>query len=460
MNRLLKYFVMFVLPFLFLFINVSYAEFGATPVLAGSTIDRKTAYSDDYFTCNNENISYNMAGIYYIIANYYDNPSNETYKVAYDGLIDYFRNTLNSEIIISTWSNGYRFYFFDKDSTMSVGFSLGYNQSDPGLIFDTFSGTATLKSVDRLGGVRYSEVSVPYTSSNAYWWDVCKSLLYSTVSIKNVSYTNNVGYTWDGSSYYYEVSEEPEEEKPVPPSNSEIAQAVQNFYNSDYYKNNKDFKDFIVMYNYKTKYFDFIGHNFENKLGQQIIDAGVSIGSPPVSYNERWWHYYIVGFSEFTSTLFNKYYWLYSTNDFGENIKYEGKGSINDLLDLHFSTSSIIVYSTTNYPVNTVFKNENDEIESSADMIQGDQYTYDENLDPTTNEYDPLTNFIPTDPSQSILGDVDFDEINKVFEENKDILNIENASWLFTANNQLVNYFIGFLSFLIVLIIISRLLGG
>lgn len=440
MNRLKKIFS-FVLCLSFsLFFNVSYAE--------------------EFLPLDNITVNINYAPSRY--QNPYSIIDDYTFQKIYNTVNGYYKGTVSQSdydnLINAIINNGYDYTFvlssYSGDNYMPYifkGFDVTtYNNSYEYMCFKSNSSENTWYNPDNQNGYGSTITNLEICFRKQI--NGTLTVVDSSVSVKRLTPVNNNTVYWDGETYSYKV--ETEEETPVPPSNAEIAQAVQAFYNSDYYKNNKDFKDFIVMYNYKTKYFDFIGHNYDEKIQQLIFPAGHK-------YNQQWWKFSLDGLTtELLANITNKYYWLYSTNDFGENIKYEGKGSINDLLDLHFSTSSIIVYSTTDYDVVYYTFNENNELTSEMAPMPGDQYTYDEKLDPTTNEYNPLKDFVPTDPSQSILGDVDFNEINKVFEENKDILNIKNASWLFTANNQLVNYFIGFLSFLIVLIIISRLLGG
>lgn len=346
---------------------------------------------------------------------------------------------------------------FFNDSTVNLGISI--NNSGQKRICIEIPENGFMQTIDKdlVPGHEYS--STIYTVENGYYYykthfyDLTYLETSPNLRIYNLATDSSDNVYWDGTYYGQDPSE------PIMPTNSEIAQTVQAFYNSDYYKNNKDFKDFIVMYNYKNQYFSFIGHNFGSDLGQVIVPSDYKYEG--YSYKQDWWKFFLRNISsEISSKLWNKYYWLYSTNNFGTTITSNGKGSISDLVDLHFTTSSIIVYSTTDYPVINIETDENGVLNPVEGTIPGNQYTYEETLDPTINEYNPLEDFITVDPSQSILGDVDFDEINKVFEENKNILNIENASWLFTANNQLISYFLGFISFLIVLLIISRLLGG
>lgn len=448
MNRLIRIMCAFVLPFLCFLINVSYAEYNSSSPSPG-----QASYSQAD-TSLIDLCGYTASQIPSIFDDRENNPD------AYNTLLSTFTD------------NGYYIYFpgWRYSSTVKpTGFviiptstfrDIGVSSSGSLMpyfkINDIFGHYAT--SISSPSFKVYKATSEGHLAINSM--SNCSSSLdmFGNLPYVKQLYSNN-GIYWDGESYYYQAPKPDIPDTPSLPSNAEIAQAVQAFYNSDYYKNNKNFSDFFALYNYENSTFSFIGHNFGIDLGQVIVPPDYEYEG--YSYNQDWWKFFLRNISsELASNLWNKYYWLYSTTDFGENIKSDGKGSIKDLINLHFSTNSIIVYSTTDYPVVKIETDENGVLTPVEGTIPGDQYTYDENLDPTTNEYNPLENFVPSNPVQSILGDVNFDEINKTFEENKDLLNIEGASWLFTANNKLVGYFVGFLSLLIVFLIISRILGG
>lgn len=439
MNRLNKILLSFVLPVFCLLISVSNAEIIQPNEIyqynlgANSYLTSGSAFGSSYSTINSAVNDY-MMGV-----------SSE----AFNALKEYYDSNNINYIITKPniyASKPYGIFLWEDDLSIDCGyddvnkkiFINSYTGSNKNYVYHCYYKSTGASNCFRVQDSRQIGYTLYETNIKSM-----KAVVCDTTS-------NPMTATWDGTSYYIEL----DDDTPPLPSNSEIASAVQAFYNSDYYKNNTEFDDFFVLYNYDNQYFSFIGHNYEDKFQQLIFPAGHK-------YNQQWWKFGLDGLiTELSSYIFNKYYWLYSTNDFGENFSYDGKGLLSDLLNLNFSTSSTIVYSTNEYDVVVYSYNENNELTNEMDTMPGDQYTYDENLDPTTNEYNPLENFVPTNPSQSILGDVNFDEINKTFEENKDILNIEGASWLFTANNQLINYFIGFLSLLIVFLIISRILGG
>lgn len=433
----------FVLLSFSLLFNVSYAGFGST----GRAIWKVQASSATTDVDHQITENYSMYDIYGIVSGYSRGEISE-----------YIYKSMCSDLE----TNGFAFVYSHSGSYTPL-MVYPYETVDIGYVESTnticvYGSTSEIVNVyvrSGTGNPGYQgKWTTRNTSSHACYYEHAYSAVPTlyTHDIKALTISSSKLY-WDGESYSYKAPTSL-------PSNAEITQAVQSFYNSDYYKNNKDFKDFLVMYNYKTQYFSFIGHNFGIDLGQVIVPPNYEYEGH--SYNQDWWKFYLRNISsEIASNLWNRYYWLYSTNDFGETIQSDGKGSIKDLLDLCFSTSSTIVYSTTDYPVVKIELDEETGIlEPIEGTIPGDQYTYDENLNPTTNEYNPLENFVPTNPTQSIIGNIDFSEINKVFEENKDILNTSGATWLFTANNQLVSYFLGFLLFVIILFIISRVLGG
>lgn len=435
----------FVLLSFCLLINVSIAEFSETTSVpeciftTGTVIDSSTQFGNYSLTDIKTLVTnYNSGG-------YEDSSFADDYNVMLDTLKAngyYFFNYCDnySSFILGTWSD--------------TGVKIQTNGTYKGLYFyfdiDAWyiypAGSRFYNKTSTSAGYFLIQLQVYDDNEHVQLNCPCKVLDRTTglwTSEYLISYPPNTD----------------ESDTPSLPSNAEIAQTVQAFYNSDYYKNNKDFKDFIVLLNTKTNAISFIGHNFSEYLSQQIVPANYEFDGE--KYSQDWWRFYLRSITDqIKATLFERYYWLYSTIDLGETITYDGKGYMNDLLNLRFTTQSVIIYSTADYYVQTFEKDDEGVYWPETGTIPGDQYTYDETLDPTENQYNPFDTFVPTNPSQNILGNVDFNEINKTFEENKNILNIENASWLFTANNKLVSYFVGFLSFLIVLIIISRLLGG
>lgn len=460
MNRLIRCVISFVLPFFCLLISVSYAEFSTTP-LSGSV----TSFSDVGTKSDNSFGDYKYSQIKSIVYNRYFHEDSSNI-IIFDSMVSYLKDN-GYNIVVTSNEEQTEYYVYVCESNISIGarkattkkyiyFTYIAEPIDNNYVVKIFADSSSTTYAEKETAGRTIYLRDTYTGE----------MLYSSVDVKAI--VNNNGPTWSGTDYFYTTSQNNPDEPDTPslPSNSEIAQAVQAFYNSDYYKNNKDFKEFFVLYNSKNGIYSFIGHNAVGEIanhfeyGSTLSQIVYSDDYPSNPYGLSYWNFNLETLGSQISNFFNNYYWLYSSYDNGESITYDGKGYVTDLVEVEFdSRYSTIVYSSTNY-LCRVYDYENEEETTNDATIPGNQYTYDETLDPTTNEYNPIKDYIPTDPTQSILGDVDFDEINKVFEENKDILNIENASWLFTANNQLINYFIGFLSFLIVLIIISRLLGG
>lgn len=459
MNKL-NIFLSFVLLSFCLLINVSYADFSTTPIscdtYGANTITNTSSYilgiSSSYTYSNSRSI----------INTYLADTSNESNKIIYEDML----STLNSEginLIIfkytNTKGNSYnRILYFANNLDFGV-----LNPSSGGYFcFISNDGNSpTFVQFDSNASYPYEFIKSSTAGINNSFNTIVE-LYYSSKSIKLLSGSTS-SVMWDGSSYYYEAPTTPEQpEAPIMPTNSEIASVVQSFYDSDLYKNNTNFKDFMVVYSFVTGYYSIIGT--DNHLLQEIYYDGAKPSNDDFTYPETWWRFYNY-FGNAQNFFYGWDYWLYSTrkeNDVFLPLEYNGVGKINDLFNLKFTNQSVIVYSSYEYEVYEFRPptEEGGENQVTNTTVPGNEFTYDENLDPTDSNYSPIQNYIPANPSQTILGNVDFDEINKTFEENKDILNIEGANWLFTANNKLVGYFIGFLSLLIVFLIISRILGG
>lgn len=437
MNRLIRIMLSFVLPFFCLLISVSYADWTSTPI-------KNTARIESNYTTTPATFGdYTMATIKTIVKNYMNDST--TYETQYNSMIEYLENMDLALVFAKRGTDSYCFVFPDN--------------IDVGLYSDTNYYFINNGRVD-FGTTAYSTYYYGNsTDTTAVYFNVNQtdSLFYSTKSVKKISYAN--GYYWDGT-YIYEVPTVPDEpESPSLPSNAEIASVVQAFYNSDYYKNNKDFSDFMVLYNTTNGNYSFIGHTLGNVLGQVIIPPDYRFEGK--LYSEQWWKFYIdenQGATPYASTFH-----LYSIiNTALDVISDDGVGKISELVNLDFSSKSVIVYSTTDYPVRTYMLDETtgDYIYTDG-IIEGDQYTYDENLDPTISGYNPLDNFVTVDPSQTIIGDADFEGFTDVFEENKDLFSFtENMQWLIKANNKLSNYFLGFIVMCALFITLGRVLKG
>lgn len=459
MNKL-NTFLSFVLLSFCLLINVSYGE----------TIEANVTYSKSTYNVSYPSSfgSYSNSIANKIVNDYVADSS--TYEADFNALCEDVYSTYgyNSYLLIKNYnvdgtlnSSKHILLFFNSKNEVGVCSTNKVNNS-------VYFLRVNLSVDDTL-----LEFCTGSTAGNIYIYTITKSGtkayssyyslgLSSNRSIKEVIIDDSSNsMVWDGTSYYYEVpSDEPDE--PIMPTNSEIASVVQSFYDSNLYKNNTNFKDFMVVYSFEKGNYSIIGT--DNHLLQEIYYDGAKPSNDDFTYPETWWRFY--NYLGNVQNLFQGWnYWLYNTRK--EDgvflpISYHGVGKINDLFNLKFTNQNIIVYSSYEYEVYEFRPptEEGGENQVTNTTVPGDEYTYNENLDPTDSSYSPIQNYIPTNPTQSILGNVDFSEINKTFEENKNILNIENASWLFTANNKLVDYFTGFLSFLMVLIIISRLLGG
>ena len=447
MNKL-NIFLSFVLLSFCLLINVSYAELNI-----GDSFECKQNYNILKISKVGD---YTISQIRTILENYKNYPSEESYQVAFNNLITVFSDLgCNNYFFIGTRSStAYFFVAYPDSCNLYFNYVDGHQRIYLDSVVDsTFycvnnqsssqKNTVVSNGIDRIWEL--------YLQSFDSYYSTTKSIKFVDVD-KNTIYFNG--------DYYYQVSTTPGE--PSIPSNSEIASVVQSFYDSDLYKNNTNFKDFMVVYNFVTGYYSIIGT--DNHLLQEIYYDGAKPSNDDFTYPETWWRFYNY-FGNVQNLFYGWDYWLFSTrkeNDIFLPIKYDGVGKLNNLFNLKFTNQSVIVYSSYEYEVYefrppTQEGGENQVIKTT---VPGNEFTYNENLNPTDSNYSPIQNYIPINPSQTILGNVDFDEINKTFEENKDILNIKSASWLFSANNQLVGYFISFLSLLIVFLIISRILGG
>lgn len=445
MNRLNKIILSFALPFFCLLISVSYA--GIEP-------DATYTANFDFTSVNVSKVgTYSISTLYTNLNNYY--LGNE------DGLTTIMDDLIANKII-------------DK-------WYVWYNTSNkPRLIMLPYEFDGEIFYCETETHPFY--VCFPNPTSSIYYWELTASNNCTQIKLRNSNYNckyiqsatlfnpqfsvksldkvtdPTTGYQWDGTSYYYKAETE-EPDSPSLPSNAEIAQAVQAFYDSDYYKNNKDFSDFMLLYNTTNGNCSFVGHTLGNILGQVIIPPNYRYQGR--LYNEQWWKFYIdenQGALPYSST-----YHLYNSNISEPNIiSDEGIGKISELVNLNFSTKSTIVYSTTDYPVRTYVLDETTGDYTYTDgTIVGDQYTYDENLDPTISGYNPLDNFVTVDPAQTIVGNADFDGLSNSFENHKDLFSFtENMQWLIAANNKLSNYFLGFIIMCALFITLGRVLKG
>lgn len=451
MNRSIRIILSFVLPFFCLLISVSYATWTEVPNSAtASTTSVDTSDTIAGYTLNS-------------IRNYFTSTDIEGRNTMLNAVSDagyyvlWFSTRLDNSV--------YYTFIYEKDSNIDIGANVSssdrfhiypyINEGD--VFYFRLSGTTTnpqKRTCTKSG--RFT-----HFTSNGYTLDAFnKNISADPNYFGNIPYIKtlltNSGYYWDGN-YYKSPTDEPD--TPTLPTNAEIAQAVQAFYDSDYYKNNKDFSDFMLLYNTTNGNCSFVGHTLGNILGQVIIPPNYRYQGR--LYNEQWWKFYIdenQGALPYSST-----YHLYSSNISEPNIiSDEGIGKISELVNLDFSTKSTIVYSTTDYPVRTYVLDETTGDYTYTDgTIEGDQYTYDENLDPTISGYNPLDNFVTVDPAQTIVGNADFDGLSNSFENHKDLFSFtENMQWLIVANNKLSNYFLGFIIMCALFITLGRVLKG
>lgn len=454
LNKIKKIFMCTSLFTLCLLLNVSTAEIVADVKYSSATTSG--------YTTTSELFGYTGLDIHKLMYRYIKYPSD-------------YANDFNT-LITSASSNGYNYFIFNSDSITSKyyafipkGMDVAFYQYDSSgtrfnlcvessselpVYFGTFNITNSVPSSNGLKQYPFSDLEHGlYIDSNYYITNTTSTPFLTNTNVKLL----NASLIWDGETYLYKAPVD-NPDSPTMPTNAEIAQAVQAFYNSDFYKNNKEFSDFLVLYNTNNGYFDFVGHTLGNILGQVIIPPNYRFEGK--MYSSQWWEFFIDENSG--PSPYGTSYYLYSSNDLGENIIYNGIGKISELLDLSFGTNSVIVYSTTDYPVRTYVLDESTgDYTYTEGVIEGDQYTYDENLDPTENGYNPLDNFVTVDPSQTIVNNADFSNISDAFEQFKDLFSFnENMQWLVIANNKLSNYFLGFLVMCCLFITLGRILRG
>lgn len=455
MNRLIRCVISFVLPFFCLLVSVSRAEFTLTPLTNGSSFGASANVAStvcgDYTFSQINSITYNRF-----------TSDDSSYIAVFDTMSASLTEDGFKFMVVKANTED-KYIAFVGNSNISIG-GLTDENAKLDLYFTQIDTSVKQSETNRVRRFVVSS-SAPYATTvlidgsptHGYDRNLDYTIIYSNVDVKQIVYSS--GPTWDGTSYYWERSEPEEpEETPTMPTNSEIASAVQAFYNSDYYKNNKDFSDFMVVYNTTNGYFDFVGHTLGNTLGQVIIPPDYRYQGK--LYNNQWWKFFI---DENQGALpYGSSYYLYSTNDLGQNITYDGIGRISDLLNVDFGSHSVIVYSTTDYPVRTYILDETTGDYTYTDgIIEGNQYTYDENLNPSENGYNPLDNFVTVNPSETIIGDADFGSFTDSFEENKDLFSFtEDMQWLIVANNALSNKFLGFIVMCAMFLTIGRVLRG
>ena len=289
---------------------------------------------------------------------------------------------------------------------------------------------------------------------NGYWqMDTISELLYSSVSIYECTYVSG-GTCYGDGSYWYTVTPPAPPEPSYIPTNEEIADKVQEFYDSDFFQNQSDFKDFFVLYNYNNQTFSFIGHNLGDNIGQVIYRSNFPQNTTGVDY----WSFYLVNATTHIWNWFNNYYWLYTTTLDSETITYTGKGAVTDLLDLKFNpTYSTIVYSTTDYPcVIYGWDDTNNEITEESETISGDSYTYDENINPTTSEYNPITNYVLPNSIDTLISNADIPGLLQIWVTP----DFSNMDWIFLSISAFWGYFGGFVLLTAIMFFIMWLLRG
>lgn len=448
-------FIFFFIVSVPLFLSYSYAEFTSSELNVLSPDISVGSISSSYMTKNNiPDTDYSYSKGLEIINNYISDSS--TYLDTFETFVSDIQKT-GKEVIVGKYNNSYNMLFIINNT--DIGFNESYNNSGhPRLCFSNNSSVDSYVIVTYKSGSNYYLDSKSYTSDTVAYNPIYCSVIYSSTNIKKLT-----GKTiWDGT-YYYEVPTD-SPDTPLLPTNSEIAQAVQNFYNSDYYKNNKDFKEFFVLYNSANGVYSFIGHTcvgevathftYGSTLGQAVYSANYPGNTSGLNY----WSFKLETLGSQISNFFINKYWLYSSSDSGASFKYDGIGKISDLEEIKFdSRYSTIVYSSTDY-LCTFYDYQNDEEIISDGTIPGNQYTDKEVLEPTTNEYNPLKNYVSPSPTDTILSGVDGSSILDII--NGNIISWTEMSWVFTSVSSLFNTFSSLLLLICVLLLISKIIGG
>lgn len=449
----------FVLLSFCLFINVSYAipsgvSFSVSNALGTTTIsgDVVPGYTD--------------SDVCSIVTNYRKNPNVESYKIALEEMLSVFdSNGIQYVLFSKNDSNNYKYLLFcDKSSEIDFfTLEVATNNIRFGAYFNNNSGNAYVS------GIYGSSENLSYVSgkSGTYYRTAflldTSSVEYSNVDVYSLTYVTDNNCSWDGESYFYKAPTTPDEpETPTMPTNAEIASAVQMFYNSVYNLPNIAFDDFIVLYDNTTGLYTYIGHTLDTALGQVIVEPnGYYEG---YKYDIQWWKFFIDEQNNNFLDQFSNYY-VYTSDGTIDNLKYIGDSNISGLIEKSgpwATSNTVIVYSTNDYPVKYVtFSDDSPDPTIQTGTIQGDQYTYDENLDITDNQYNPLDNFISINYPSTLVGNADFDSFLNTFDENKDVLILpQNANWIILANTSLFSYFGSFIIMCTLFIIIERIMRG
>lgn len=452
--RIDKIILSFVLPILCLLINVSYATFDMN-----SQPSATTTYSDsaDVSTPFIEEFTSKTGYTPEEVLNtaQYKNSSNETQKQLYITTLD------------SCSSAGY--HIVTDGSTVlyiypnSEGFDIGVNSyfclSMP--LDYSYMQIATHINRKRVitctsagrSGITFSETfhnSRVKSLTSSYTWDESRGYYFEPTLV------NPVGT-------YYAPGTEPD--TPSLPSNAEIAQSVQLFYNTIYNQPNIAFDDFIVLYDVSTGLYSYIGHTRGNAIGQVIVEPNGYYNG--YKFDKQWWQFFLDEQNDSWEwqniTKYNNYY-LYTSQGDIDTLEFVGKDKIDNLFTSGpwATSNTVIVYSTNDYPVKYItFSDESPDPVVEEGTIKGDQYTYDENLDITDNQYNPLDNFVSIDYPSTLVSRAEFDKFMETFDENKDFLILPtDSNWIIIACNSLFNHFSSFVIMCAVFIIVERIMRG
>jgi len=435
-----------------LLLSISYATFDLN-------VPTEIKYNADY-TANSIG-NYSKSTIGSTIRNYTSNPTDPSYSSDFNTMISYLSSIGLSNYYICSNGSQYGYCFFD--STSDLGFYLYDSENSDYYMVAVSPSSSSTAYFQMLGSSNLYNIS---NNTNNYSYHIATknsnyvSYMNDNYPIKSVNSVNG-NYVWEGA-YYRTVGPS------YIPTNEEIAEKVQAFYDSDLFQNQSDFKDYFVLYNYNNEVFSFIGHNLTGTitdtngthdnmslLGQVIYSADY----PTNNIGQTYWTFRLeTDWASIVNFFNGNKYYLYATTLDSETITYTGMGSISDLVQLKFDpTYSTIVYSTKDYMV-TVFDNPSppDPDYGTRDIISGDLYTYDENIDPTTSDYNPITNYVLPDSVDTLISNADIPGLLQIWVTP----DFSNMGWIFLAISSFWGYFGGFVLLTAIMFFIMWLLRG
>ena len=429
MIKIIKKIVMFVLPFLFLFINVSYIEVGESiPYIGSFSQTQGSPGGLNFVTIRNAFI------------NYLNNPSDTTNQLNYEATLSNLSSVGYENVYIC--SNGGTNYsymgciIYPNEVEVLVreksGTNYFYVNCPAGLKFYyKIPGGDILYEVTSTTSQAYSIFSSGYT--NVAYTD------YTSIKYVNVV-TANQTLVFIGD-YLYENS------TGNVVNDLQIKKIIDELFSSTTYLTfpNNWRNNFFIVYNQNTNTYNIIAApDYVYFRGYNYSDNGneyyrILAGSSPTFDTYDFSNLVNNSYTEYTNPLgsFNFYRFTYECDSEGNVVNRYNRTFNNMLSDRtsYLSSNEKLVYTRRNIPFYT---------------LNGDG-SFDENVDsslPSTELKDENGNIIPkvppSQPQDTIVGNADFEALKNSFSENSGIFNFtENMQWLISSNNKLSNYFLG-----------------